>query len=101
MPNQTTRTIWVAITADLGVAVAKIGTAVFTGSTAMAAAAAESLADTTNDLFLLLAQRRSRRPPDDQHALGYGREAYFWALLAGLGVLVGGAVFSCVRASMS
>ena len=94
MPNQTTRTVWVAIVADLGVALAKVFAAVFTGSTAVAAAAAESFADTANDLFLLLAQHRDRRPPDDQHALGYGREAYFWALLAGLGVLVGGAVFS-------
>jgi hypothetical protein len=30
----------------------------------------------------------------DQHPLGYGREAYFWALIAALGVFVGGAAFS-------
>jgi cation diffusion facilitator family transporter len=80
--------------ADVGVAIAKVSVSVLTGSSAVAAAAAESLADTANDLFLLMAQRRSRRHPDDQHALGYGREAYFWALLAGIGVFVGGAVFS-------
>ncbi len=94
MPNQTTRTVWVAIGADLGVALAKVAAAVLTGSSAVAAAASESFADTANDAFLLLAQRRSSRSADDQHALGYGREAYFWALLAGLGVMVGGAVFS-------
>lgn len=45
-------------------------------------------------MFLLLAQRRSSRAPDDQHPLGYGREAYFWALIAALGVFVAGAAFS-------
>jgi cation diffusion facilitator family transporter len=61
---------------------------------AMAAEAAHSLADTGNDLFLFIAERRSSRPSDDQHPLGYGREAYFWALIAALGVLVAGAAFS-------
>jgi divalent metal cation (Fe/Co/Zn/Cd) transporter len=94
MPNDSTRTVLVAIGADLGVALAKVGTAVFTGSSAVAAGAAEALADTANDVFLLIAQRRSSRPPDDQHPLGYGREAYFWALIAALGVFVAGAAFS-------
>jgi len=94
MPNESTRTVLVAIAADLAVALAKVVTAVLTGSSAVAASASEAIADTANDLFLLLAQRRSGRKADDRHALGYGREAYFWALLAGLGVFVGGAVFS-------
>jgi cation diffusion facilitator family transporter len=94
MPNDSTRTVLVAIGADLGVALAKVGTAVFTGSSAIAAGAAEALADTANDVFLLIAQRRSGRPPDDQHPLGYGREAYFWALIAALGVFVTAAAFS-------
>lgn len=94
MPNESTRTVFVAIAADLGVALAKLITAAFTGSSAVAATASEALADTANDLFLLLAQHRSGRPADDHHGLGYGREAYFWALFAGLGVFIGGAVFS-------
>jgi len=94
IPGESTRTVLVAIAADLGVALAKVLAALLTGSSAVAASASESLADTANDLFLLLAQRRSTRAADDQHALGYGREAYFWALLAGLGVFLGGAAFS-------
>jgi cation diffusion facilitator family transporter len=94
MPNDSTRTVLVALGAGLGVALAKAGAAVFTGSAALAAEAAHSLADTANDLFLFVAQRRSGRPADDQHPLGYGREAYFWALIAALGVFVAGAVFS-------
>jgi hypothetical protein len=42
----------------------------------------------------LLNQRRSSRHPDNRHPLGYGREAYFWALIAALGVFVASAAFS-------
>jgi cation diffusion facilitator family transporter len=94
MPDDSTRTVLVAIGADLGVALAKAGTAVFTGSSAVAAQASESLADTANDVFLLIAQRRGSRRPDDQHPLGYGREAYFWALMSAIGVFVAAAAFS-------
>ena len=94
MPDDSTRTVLVALGAGLGVTLAKVGAAVVTGSAAMAAEAAHSLADTGNDLSLFIAQRRSSRPPDDQHPLGYGREAYFWALIAALGVFVAGAAFS-------
>jgi len=84
----------VALLADLGVGLAKVGAAAFTGSPAMASEASHSLADTANDLFLVISQRRSTRHPDNQHPLGYGREAYFWALLAALGVFLAGAAFS-------
>jgi len=94
MPDDSTRTVVVSLGAGLGVALAKAVAAAVTGSTAMAAEAAHSLADSSNDLSLYIAQRRSSHPADDQHPLGYGREAYFWALIAALGVLVAGAVFA-------
>ena len=94
MPDESTRTVLVAVGADIGIALVKVATAVFTGSSAVAAQASESLADTANDVFLLIAQRRISRRPDDQHPLGYGREAYFWALLAAIGVFVAAAAFS-------
>jgi len=93
-PNESTRTVLVSLGAGLGVALAKLGAAIFTGSTALAAEAAHSLADTSNDLSLFVGQRRSSRPPDDQHPLGYGREVYFWALIAAFGVFVAAALFS-------
>jgi cation diffusion facilitator family transporter len=94
MPNDSTRTVLVALGSGLGVALAKLGAAVFTGSAALAAEAAHSLADSGNDLSLFVAQRRSSRHPDEQHPLGYGRDAYFWALIAALGVFVVAAAFS-------
>jgi cation diffusion facilitator family transporter len=94
MPDDSTRTVVVALGSGIGVTLAKVGAAVFTGSTALAAEAAHSLADNADDLSLFVAQRRSNRPADDQHPLGYGREAYFWALIAALGAFVAGAAFS-------
>jgi divalent metal cation (Fe/Co/Zn/Cd) transporter len=74
MPGgDTTRTILVALGAGVGVALAKVVAAVVTGSPALAAEAAHSLADTASDLFLMVAQRRSARPPDKRHPSGMGR----------------------------
>jgi divalent metal cation (Fe/Co/Zn/Cd) transporter len=41
-----------------------------------------------------VAQLCSSHRPDKHHPLGYGREAYFWTLIAALGVFIGGAAFS-------
>jgi cation diffusion facilitator family transporter len=84
----------VALAANLGVAAAKLVAAIITRSTAMSAEAAHAFADAGNQVLLLVAQRRSTRPRDDRHPFGYGREAYFWALIASLVVFVAGAVFS-------
>src|SRR3954467_9184667 len=56
--------------------------------------AAHSLADTTNQVLLLVAVKRSNRPADEGHPFGYGRERYFWSLLAAVGIFVGGGVFA-------
>ena len=88
------RTVLVAFAANLLVAVAKTVAAIVTGSASILAEAAHSWADTGNEVFLFVANRRSRRPADDAHPLGYGREAYVWALLAALGLFVAGAVLS-------
>ena len=88
------RSILVALLSNLVVAAAKLAAGLTTGSAALLAEAAHSWADTGNEVFLLVANRRSRRPRDDAHPLGYGREAYVWALLAALGLFVAGAVLS-------
>jgi len=84
----------VALLANLGVAGAKLAAAVATSSTALSAEAAHAFADTGNQVLLWIAQHRSRRPADDRHPSGYGRDAYFWALIASIGVFAAGAGFS-------
>ena len=94
MDGEGNRTVLIAIVANIGVGIAKIIAGVMTGSSAMLAEAFHSIADTGNETLLLVAQWRGRVPPDDNHPLGHGREAYFWALLASLGVFLAGALLS-------
>jgi cation diffusion facilitator family transporter len=93
-PDASTRTVLVALIANLGVAFAKSVAAIVTRSTAMSAEAAHAFADSGNQVLLLVAQRRSTRGPDERHPFGHGREAYFWALIASVVVFVAGAAFS-------
>lgn len=94
MEAESRRTVVVALLANLGVAVAKLVAAYFTASSAMLAEAFHSIADTGNEALLLIAQWRSGEPPDERHPLGHGRETYFWALIASLGVFVSGTLLS-------
>jgi cation diffusion facilitator family transporter len=91
---ESTRTVVVALLANFGVAFAKLAAAVISASAAVLAEALHAFADAGNELLLLVAQRRSRHPADRHHPIGYGREAYFWALIASIGVFVTGAVLS-------
>ena len=93
---QSTWTVLVAGAANLAIAVAKLVGGLISGSAAMLAEAAHSVADTLNEAFLLTALKRSRRPADAQHPFGYGMERYFWSLLAAVGIFVLGAGFSIV-----
>lgn len=93
-PPQSLRTVLLALAANLGTAIAKLAGALFTGSSAMFAEAFHAFADTGNEALLLLAERRSVQPADEQHPLGHGRRAYFWALIASLGVFAAGSMLS-------
>ncbi|MCM2392147.1 cation diffusion facilitator family transporter [Streptomyces albipurpureus] len=93
-PTESTFTVIVAATANLGIAVAKAIAGIISGSSAMLSEAAHSVADTVTELLLLTALKRSERPADEDHPLGYGPERYVWALLASVATFVGGAVFA-------
>jgi cation diffusion facilitator family transporter len=72
----------------LGLAVA----AGVAGSVALRAQTAANAADVAVQVFLLIGVRSSARPPDQAHPFGYGRERFFWSLLAALGIFLGGGV---------
>ncbi|MFJ5228504.1 cation diffusion facilitator family transporter [Kitasatospora sp. NPDC088391] len=63
-------------------------------SPALLAEAAHSVADSLNEVFLLASLRRSRRRPDARHPFGYGKERFFWSMLAAVGIFVTGGCFS-------
>jgi cation diffusion facilitator family transporter len=91
---ETKRTVLVAGVANVVVAVIKAIAGVLTGSSAMLAESAHSVADTLNQAFLLTSIKKSSRPPDEEHPFGYGQERYFWSLLAAFGIFMLGAGFS-------
>ena len=80
------------------IAAAKLVVGAVSGSSAMLAEGAHSVADTVNEVFLLPSLRRSSRPPDSKHPFGYGAERFFWSLLAAIGIFLSGAVFSAYQA---
>ena len=92
--EKSTFTVLVALGANLGVAILKLVAGLLSGSGALLSEAAHSVGDTSTQALLLTAVRRSERPADREHPFGYGKERYFWALLAAMGVLVSGAAFS-------
>ncbi|MFF1379411.1 cation diffusion facilitator family transporter [Streptomyces sp. NPDC058308] len=92
--QETKTTVWVALAANLVIALAKMAGGLFAGSPALLSEAAHSIADSMNEVFLLAALRRSRKPADPQHPFGYGKERYFWSLLAAVGIFVTGGCFS-------
>ena len=92
--GESARTVLVALTANLAIAVAKGAAAVITGSASMAAEAAHSVADTGNEIFLWVGVRSSHRPADERHPQGYGAERFFWSLMAAVGIFVAGGVLA-------
>jgi cation diffusion facilitator family transporter len=92
--SETTLTVIIAFFANLAIALGKTVVALVSGSASMLAESAHSWADTGNQILLFIADRRSKRPPDSEHPLGYGREAYVWSMIAAMGLFTAGAVVS-------
>lgn len=90
-------TVLLAGGANLLIAVAKLAAGLVSGSSAMLSEGAHSVADTLNQAFLMTALQRSERPADEGHPFGYGKERYFWSLLAAVAVFVLGAGFSVLQ----
>jgi len=88
------RTAAVALASNVTIAAAKIVAGVLSGSAAMYAEAAHSLADSVNQTFLLVSIGLSERPADPEHPFGSGRERFLWTFVAAIGTFLAGAVFA-------
>jgi cation diffusion facilitator family transporter len=92
--SESHKTVLIALGANAGIFVAKLAAGIATGSAAMLAEAAHSVADTANQLFLLASLSFSERKPDADHPFGYGKERFLWSFMAAIFIFVSGALFS-------
>ena len=63
--------------------------ALVTGSTVMLSQALQGLSDLITGGILFMGVKRSKRQSDNKFQFGYGREIFFWVLIAGI-VMFGG-----------
>ena len=92
--RSSTRVLYVAIAANVAIAISKYVMAAITGSSAMLAEAFHSTADSCNELLLIFGIKRSARPPDQLHPFGHGKELYFWSLVVAIVIFGLGGGFS-------
>jgi cation diffusion facilitator family transporter len=90
----TKRSIYGALVANFLIAISKFVAGFVSGSSAMLAEGAHSVADTVNQVFLLISLPLSQRSPDPEHPFGYGQERFFWSFIVAVGLFIAGAVFS-------
>lgn len=86
MSSNSTTALLAAMAANAGIAAAKFGGAMYTGSSAMMSEGIHSLVDTGNQVLLLIGMRDAARPADSSHPFGYGLRIFFWALIVAMAV---------------
>jgi cation diffusion facilitator family transporter len=89
-----TRAIVAAMSANLGIAVAKFIAWGVSGSSSMLGEAVHSLADTGNQILLLRGGSTSKKSADADHPFGFGRERYVYAFVVSIILFSVGGVFS-------
>jgi len=92
--GSSSKAIFYAFIANLGIALAKLGAAWYTHSGSMLAEAIHSFADCGNQVLLFLGLRQAQKPADAKHPLGYGRVTYFWSFIVALLLFSMGGLFS-------
>ena len=92
--HESKKAIYYALAANFGIAVAKGIAAFITLSGSMLAETIHSLADCINQVLLLVGMKRSQLPPDEDHPLGYGKDAYFWSFVVAMMLFSVGGLFS-------
>ena len=63
--------------------------AIFTGSTVMLAQALQGMSDLITGGILYFGVKRSKRKATSLYQFGYGREVFFWVLMAGILMFIG------------
>jgi cation diffusion facilitator family transporter len=92
--SHSTKAILYAFAANLGIAAAKSGAAMWTGSGSLLAEAIHSFADCGNQVLLLVGVKRSKKEATRKHPMGFGRESYIWSMMVAIILFSVGGLFS-------
>ncbi|HTP19535.1 MAG TPA: cation diffusion facilitator family transporter [Solirubrobacteraceae bacterium] len=84
----------IALGANVLVALTKLFAGVISGSAAMLAETAHSLADTVNQGFLLFSISLAEREPTPDQPFGFGRVRFLWTFIAAIAMFLAGAIFA-------
>lgn len=93
-----TKAIVTALGANIGIAGAKFGGFLLTGSSSMLAESVHSVADSSNQALLLLGGKRATRKASEVHQFGYGRVRYIAAFIVSIVLFTLGGVFALYEA---
>jgi cation diffusion facilitator family transporter len=92
--SDSTKAIFYAFIANLGLAIAKTGAAIYTGSGSMMAEAIHSFSDCGNQILLFIGLKQAEKPADEKHPLGYGKVTYFWSFIVAIMLFSMGGLYS-------
>ena len=90
------RVIVTSVLVDVSDLLLNLLVAMLSGSAVMFSQAIQGAADLVTSGLLLIGLQRSRQRADQEHDFGYGRELYFWILMAGITMFVVTAVSSVI-----
>jgi cation diffusion facilitator family transporter len=97
MSTGSTRAIAIALAANLGIAVSKVGVYLLTHSSSLLTEAIHSFADCANQVLLFLGMRQGARAADAKHPLGKGQAAFVASFLVALLLFSVGGLYSIVE----
>ena len=92
--NSSAKAILYAFIANLGIAIAKLGAAFYTGSSSFLAESIHSFADCGNQVLLFIGLKQADKPADEKHPLGYGKIIYFWSFIVAILLFSMGGLYS-------
>jgi cation diffusion facilitator family transporter len=88
------KSVVVALSANLGIGAIKFVAFAVTGSASMLAEGVHSVVDSGNQVLLLVGAKSSRRVATPEHPFGYGRDRYVYGFLVALMLFSAGGLFA-------
>lgn len=89
LPLSDKRVVATSLLVSLSDIVLNVIVAILTGSVVMIGQALQGLSDSVTAIILMVGVSRSSRVDDKRHPFGYGREIFFWVLIAGVFMFIG------------